>query len=370
MQRILIIGEREIVIAALGQPMDHGFERLYAAYFGNAPLGWDELTVAALQYFDINTGVPGAADAYFNNFTPIWRSILETGGRLERAEDIWQRALQPAQQWEQTHRGQRLHKGTAYYFWGMTALLRGDIDHGYLLIHQAVEEDIRTSGQQAPPTPAYALVTLNYEEVHQFFHQWVLSQASFLNNLIQNYNSTHSRTLTVSDVKRRFIDAPPSIETVFLLTYTIARLMRITPLPDHMTSNAFAGQLQLNLLFDITLVIDTAIKEKNPSQWQFVHHAEHLLTAAGHRLRNPQLRDINSQFENAFESTLQSGLDGTLVAQTNHTLDRLQCDVALAYGLRNHSAHNIETTPTVWNRSHDLQAALFRVFCATVDYLY
>jgi hypothetical protein len=60
----------------------------------------------------------------------------------------------------------------------------------------------------------------------------------------------------------------------------------------------------------------------------------------------------------------------TLTVQPNMTLDRLQCDVALAYGLRNHGAHNTGTAPTIWNRFPDVQQAVFRVLCATVDYLY
>ena len=60
----------------------------------------------------------------------------------------------------------------------------------------------------------------------------------------------------------------------------------------------------------------------------------------------------------------------TLTVQPNMTLDRLQCDVALAYGLRNHGAHNTGTAPTIWNRFPDVQQAVFRVLCATVDDLY
>jgi hypothetical protein len=364
-----IIGGHEITCDSLGQPMDHEFDRLYAAYFGNAHLPEEEFTAAVLQYFDSKAGNRTAHDEYFNCFTVIWKKLLNSG-KLDQAEHVWEQALQPAQQWEEAHRGQQIHKGTAYYFWGMTALLRGDTDHGYLLMHQAVEEDIRTSGRQLPPTPAYALVSLNHKEVHQFFRQWVVDQASFLNDLIQNYNRTHQRALTVDDVKRRFIDTPPSVETVFLLTYTIARLRKIAGLPNHVTSNPFAGQLQLNLLFDVTLVIDAAIKAKNAPRWRFIDHAEHLLTAAGHQLTNQQLGDINGQFENDFEATLQAALDGTLIVQPNSALDRLQCDVALGYGLRNHGAHNIETPPTVWNHFRTVQEALFRVLCAAIDHLY
>jgi hypothetical protein len=73
----------------------------------------------------------------------------------------------------------------------MTVLLRGDLDHGYLLIHQAVLEDIETSGQPRPNAPGYALVSLNYNRVEQAFRQWVMAQAEFLNVLLDNYNATY-----------------------------------------------------------------------------------------------------------------------------------------------------------------------------------
>lgn len=47
----------------------------------------------------------------------------------------------------------------------------------------------------------------------------------------------HTRPLTIEDVKRRFIDTPPSPETVFLLTYTVARLKGIVGLPGHALNN-------------------------------------------------------------------------------------------------------------------------------------
>src|SRR5258708_8199686 len=93
--RTLIIGGREIVIGALGQPMDHAFDRLHAAYFGNVPLPWEEFTAAALQYFETNAGAPTAHDAYFTAFTVIWQSIMDAG-RLDHAEHVWKRALEPA----------------------------------------------------------------------------------------------------------------------------------------------------------------------------------------------------------------------------------------------------------------------------------
>src|SRR5262249_41934485 len=141
MNRAIILGGREIIISALGQPIDAAFDRLHAAYFGQLPLPWEEFETAAQAFFDSTPANWSAHDAYFNNFTLIWRTILNAAN-FEQAEHIWQRALQPAQGWESVHQSQRIHKGTPYYFWSMTALLRGHVDRGYLLIHQAVQEDI------------------------------------------------------------------------------------------------------------------------------------------------------------------------------------------------------------------------------------
>ena len=155
-----------------------------------------------------------------------------------------------------------------------------------------------------------------------------------------------------------------------MLTYTVARLRNIAGLPSHAITNQFAGQLQLNLLFDIALVIDSAVATKNPNQWKFSQHAARLLTAAGQPLSIQQLGTINGQFENNFDQTLAQALDGILTIQPGAPLTRLQCDIALAYGVRNYGAHNTGAAPTVWNRFADLQRALFRTFCATIDYLY
>jgi hypothetical protein len=252
----------------------------------------------------------------------------------------------------------------------MTVLLRGDLDHGYLLIHQAVLEDIETSGQPRPNTPGYALVSLDYNRVEQAFRQWVLAQAEFLNVLLGNYNTTYARIITLDDVKRRFLDTPPSIDTVFLLTYTVARLRGLSSVPEHTTRNPFVGQLELNILFGVTLVIDSAVKAKNQAQCKFIHHAECLLRATGHALTNPQLGEINGLFEGAFDATVQAALGGNLRLQDGTLLDRIQSDVALCYGLRNNGAHNTRTAPTIWKRYPEVQQGVFRTLFATVDYLY
>lgn len=365
----------EIATYTLGQPMDDAFDQLYAVFFGKGlqPVG-DEFKAAAFQYFDSfvsNVNSPAGHDRYFICFTPIWNALLSSG-RLGMAERLWELAFEPARQWECAHPGELIDKGILCYFWGWTALLNGNLDRGYLLIHQSFQEDSRTSGQQAPRTPSYALVSLDYEQDRQAMQAWVLEQASFLEDFVRDYATTHHRPLTIDDVKRKFLDNPPDYDTIFLLTFTVARLHGISGLPDQAKRNPFAGQIQLNLLFDLLLVIEAAIRKANPAKIanaSFSGQALFLLQRAGHPLHQGEFEDAHRQFKANFGAALQDALNGTLKANSV-VLDRLQCDLHLAYELRNRGAHEVETVSIIWNDFDRVQRTVFRSFCATVDILY
>ena len=369
MERKVIIGRQEIIIRALGQPVDSAFDRLHEAYFGRRPLPWPELEAAALGLFAARPADWAAHNDYFNNFTVIWQDLLNAG-KYRDAECLWRTALDAALKWERSNPTLRIHKGTPYYFWSMTALLHDDVDGGYLLAHQALQEDIKTSQQPRPSMPAYWLVSLNYSEVHQAFQHWLQKQAQFLDSLLSNYKTQFGSSIMLKDVKRRFLDTPPTVDALFLLTYTLARLMRLTNAPNHLTVNPFAGQLELNILFDLALVIDNSIKPKNSPHQEFIRHAEYLLGVAGRPLTNAQLREINGQFKSDFDVTVQSALDARLTLPDGTALDRLQSDVALVYGLRNYGAHNTSTVPTVWSRFMEVQQSAFRTLFATIEYMY
>ena len=368
MKRTLLITEHCIELAGMGQPLDGVFDSLYEAYYRSRALPWPQLSAAAQKYFDADPTSSTAHNAYFENFSIIWGELFDAR-RYDDAERLWYDALIPALHWEDSHPGVFLHKGTPYYFWAMTLLIKGDIDRGYLLMHQAVEEDLRTSNQAAPDSPAYAFVSLDYEKTDQAFRTWVQAQAEFLANLLQDYDTTHQRTLTLDDVKHRFLEVPPSTDTLFLFTYTLDRFRNLTRLPEHTVNNPFAGQLRLNLLFDITLIVDSTIKPKSNSR-KFIDHLEFLLKKAGSPLTSAQLRDINSQFKDGFDKALDASLDGTLSIEQTSPLNRLQCDVALTYGLRNHSAHSTSTANSIRTRFDNVQLAVFRTFFATIDQLY
>jgi hypothetical protein len=364
-----IIGGKTIDILGLAPLLDQAFISLHAAYFGSQALDWAEFEAAAIQFFDANPKPSMLHNAYFNNFTIIWNNFL-AARNFDEAESIWDKALDPALNWEKANPKQRIHKGTAYYFWAMTSLQRGDLDKGYALAHQAVEEDVLTTGQPVPDTPALALATLNYAKADQAFRDWVVAQARFLNDLQNYYSNLYGRQFTLEDFRTRFLSTPPTIDAVFLFAFAIARLMRLSKLPKHILASRFAGQLEANILLDLTLVIDAALKAKNQTKWRFIDHAEFLTYSARDPLTSKELQHINSEFVSDFQTTLEAAIVGTFTMPDGSILSRLQCDVATAYGLRNRGAHDVSSVPAIWNHFLEIEQILMNVLFTTVDYLY
>jgi len=366
-----IIAGKIIEINDLTPELNDEFVAFHEAYFAQGSVNWDKFESIAIDFFNKNQDPRQPAhDNYFNSFTVVWRHFL--GSRnYDQAEYIWKMALSPALLWEQRNQGKRIHKGTPYYFWGWTALQRGDLDKAYALLHLAVSEDIKTSGKDYPDTPAYWFASLDYEKAGRAFGgEWLYKQMKFLDSRQNKYSSRYNRTFQLEDFKSKFLHAPPSVDIGFLFAYTVARLMQLANIPSRALLTSFASQLEANLLFDLALVIDGAIKKKNPSKWRFIHHAEHLLSSVGEPLNEAQLSEINNAINANFDQALAKILDGQFRFSDNTTLSIAQIDVALAYGMRNRGAHDVSAAPTVWNRFADIEQALFDVLYMVVDFLY
>lgn len=366
-----IIAGQTIEINGLVPDLDKSFLRLHEAYFGQGSVNWDEFEDAAQAFFDKHQDPTHSShDDYFNNFTVVWRRFM-AARNYDEAERIWEMALSPALLWEGKNKGKRIHKGTPYYFWGLTALQRGDLDKAYALMHLAANEDVLTSGQRYPDTPAYTFASLNYEKALQAFGgEWLVNQMRFLDSRQNVYSAAYDRPFKLDDFKTKFLHTPPAVDIGFLFTYTVARLMQLLDVPEPALLTSFASQLQANLLFDLTLVIDGAIKAKNTGKWKFIHHAECLLGVVGQPLTGAELGEINQAFGVDFDKTLSDILDGQFKLSNKTGLSTAQRDVALSYGMRNRGAHDVSAAPTVWNRFGEIEQALFNVLYMAIDFLY
>jgi hypothetical protein len=291
-----IIAGRMYEIGSLDSIMDQAFLDLHAAYLSNQPLNWEKFKKQAINFFDQNYNKVELTEKYFQNFTIIWGRFLNEG-LWDQAENVWNLALEPAIEWEANNAGKRIHKGGPYYFWGMTAIQRGDLDRGYSFMHQALEEDVLTYKTNNPDTPAFAFAALNYSKIDQAFRPWVLMEGQYLEKRISEYCTIHNRTFNLVSFQAKFLQSPPNVESIYLLAYTVARLIRLENTPHYLLSSPFAGQLLQNILFDLVQIVDITIADKNRPNWKMIDHINFLSRRIGQSIIKRDLGDVNSRFQ-------------------------------------------------------------------------
>jgi hypothetical protein len=175
----------------------------------------------------------------------------------------------------------------------------------------------------------------------------------------------------VEDFRTLFLLNPPSLDIVFLFTYTLGHFFLLEQIPDYSLQNTFVGQLELVLLFEVALVIDAAIKKYNPTQNKFSLHATFLAQKGRLNLNQNKLQNqLNSAFQKDIASTLKDILEGKFRFQDGSDLSGLERDLAIAYGLRNYGAHNVTSIPIVWQRFIEIRQSLFNVLFFAVEVLY
>lgn len=355
-------------LESLSPKLDLAFMHLYEAFAGPKPFDLRQFQEAVFEFLDQNQN-SRRHDNYFENFTILWTQYRDSG-RYEQAEAVWDLALKSALLWEEQHPGAFVHKGTPFYFWGMTAILRGEIDRGYSLMHRALKEDERTDPLNFRQKPGFYFATLNYKEAGQAFRSWLMEQAKVLNEQLRSYNAFQKRNLTLDDFQSKFLSKPPSLEAISLLGYVIARLMRFEGIPGFALKSDFAGQLEGNLLFDLVSIVDAAIHKKNPRKRQFIDHAEHLSRARGGNLTSARLGEMNGRFQDHFEETMTLLLDNGYKIEDGSPLDAADAAIGVTYGIRNKWAHGVPTATVIWKRFQEIRQRAFDTLFLTADFLY
>jgi hypothetical protein len=368
--REVLIGRRRIVCRDLGQEMNQVFNALFAEFFIAG--SWSivdsvEFRTAAWDFFDKANGSLDH-NAFFETVSVICDRLVESNQQTS-AEQLWQKVIELADKWESRNAPRRVHKGTPYYFWGQSALERGDLDCGYSLIHQAFLEDRSATQGKLPDLPALALITLNINKIYHAIQPWVKETSQVLERALAQYRSAYAKPLTYPDLHKRFLERPDAIESIFLLGYTVARLERLGKLPPYLQKSEFGGQLCLNLLFDLLLVIDSATKPYSRGKY-FSDHAEFIAKTSGMSMTRNNLLEANSASNADVEKCVQDLLDQKLSTPSGFVFVGIERDVALSYVLRNTGAHSLIGLPAIGARMNDILQSAFNMLFLVVELLY
>lgn len=309
-----------------------------------------------------------AHNRYFESFTPRWRQALQEE-HFKEAERLWDCALGKVYEFECQH-GKKIHKGTAYYFWGVTCILNDELEKGFLLMHQALEEDIETAGGENRDSPAYCFVTLDYEKQDQAFRQKIKELAKFVDDRINNYRNARSTALTLSDFKSKFLGEHNLQAVVFLFVFQLFHLKKVlTEIDKRLTQNTFSSLLLARAIFSICLVIDNALQEKTKQRY-FRNHLEFLSKKSLLSFDTNMLTEINKAFDSSFSNTLKELLDSQYQFSDGTMPTRIEEDFAIAYSLRNFGAHRIEDQSIVYRRFQQISQRLLNTLFFSIEKLY
>lgn len=362
----------------LDPDLDNAFSALYEGFLKNPLTNIDALIErlfppfekSAISYFTRHPITNPVQDQFINNFTPIWRNLLLTS-QLGPAQQFWQHILSMINNLE-SYFNARIHKGSIYYFWGGTAIVNGELEKGYSLMHAALIEDSDTTNNPQPDTPAYRFVFLDYNDPRQYFLELLRSQGRVLESFLPYYVNLSASNLDGDSFRNRFLAVHPNREAVLLLAYTIARIEKRSQNPQSEANNAFAGMLDFNMLFDLVLVIDASIQARSNIGWQFFNLARHLSDEANLDLSQQRLEHINNEQRRTgnFANVVIALLNGSLSMPDQGQLSPLAANIAIAFCIRNHAAHNIVSQPLVPRYTDQLLQALFNTLFFTVDALY
>ena len=378
---IVVAGQTiQLQVTPLGDQMDSYLQSLFTKFFSEFHNPYSEFIKGCYQdlktniqsYFDSKNGNPPGQDYLFNNLTIIWKNY-QGYGRLGEAQQFWENILGIVRDWEVT-RKQRIHKGSLFFFWSQTAILQGQFDKGFFLIHSAYEEDVLTHNNDLPLTPAFKTVSLDYSDQDNFLYQLVEAWAGDLDRFISKFPNLRGSIFTLGEFETKFLNHPPSRDTLFLFTYIIARFHDFDLLPSDIVRGNFASLFEINILFDLISIIDTVLYStiNNPGKddWKFKNLANGLLirsaVSTNSNLNQSHLGYINVIKDSNFEDSLNQLLDQSLAYPDGISPSRLESDISIAYCLRNYSAHNIDSFPVIRDRFVEIRQSIFNVLFLAV----
>ncbi|HML40366.1 MAG TPA: hypothetical protein PKD23_06770 [Bellilinea sp.] len=330
-------------------------------------------------YLDRNINKPPGRDYFINNL-----HILVTGrylnlGDLLGIQYFWSSIEDMVRRWEDT-RNKRFHKGSIYFFASYPAFYLEQIDKAFFLLHKAYEEDVKTQGTPTPDTPAFKTVSIN-EDKGNALYGIVVNWANYLIELIDNYSLITNRKFSLYIFRDKFLKTPPSLDILFSFTHTLVKFHYFDLTKDFSSQGVFPNLYKLNMLFDLVLVLDRKIlfhvpeQEKNKKKY-FIELGPFLLNQASlisdsNRYKT-ELVDLNDAIRKSsitFDKKVKDLLDHNYFYADGTKFSRLECDIALAYIIRNHSAHNIDSFPVIGERFIDIRQSIFNGLFLAVETL-
>lgn len=316
----------------------------------------EDLKEYAYSVFD--NGDPKEIMDFFGKIQ--WRDP-SSGKLLPDATEGWDRVIQDTLDWE-CNTGKTIAKGTPFYFAGSAHMLNGDLDIGFLMMHQALEEDKlwsaeRESDREYVDAPALRFVTLDYQNTQQFLFEYVRNLSDFLKCKIDRYRKCRKDGLTLEDfgtkfLKRRSKDDKEKDELflalAFHFVFALSRLKRIEETPQKLRESSFSSQLWMDIFFDIAQCIEQELREQSIGLFDLLKRL----------VGETELRNWSDEQEEKFDELIER-----LIEQDK----TIKGDLIMAYLFRNRAAHDLRPRDEVAKHATEIAQRLLNALFYVIE---
>lgn len=374
--------------------LDQEFQKFYSTNISFTPTGKpsvnlkmkisSEFITKSTNFFAKNQKTPSKIDEYFNNFHDIWRLLLNME-QFKAAERVWNDILKFVLEWENSN--PKIHKGTPYYWLAGTEILNGELEKGFIHMHQALKEDIRTHNTANPQTPAFFFVTLDYEQTKQYFQQIVRRASNFLDLKIDGYFiymwNKRPSNLNLASFKSKFLEQTGTIlESIFYFVYSLFKMEQYLDITPELRQNPFSSLIETDLIFGLCLIIEEILKEKDTTSYlsdKSVYFSNRIAFLS--EKTDLSIHDTNTRASNRgwkLKTTISQDCSGHRLAGTlsnllgstyPHTYG-IEDDLVLAYALRNFAAHSIAGLQLVYKKFETIVQRVLNALFFSIESLY
>jgi hypothetical protein len=334
--------------------VDYGLHLFKGVAFFNYALFEKEIWT----YFDQWYSDPDRINDLFNRFAGFWVSLYRLH-QFSRANQFWDLPIDTAHRWEAQSSSKLVHKGTPYYFKGMSLIKVGNIDRGFLFFHQAVEEDQRSYGTTRQ-TPAWLFVTLDMSSRNQAALDLVQGASDWLGLHLTAYHSGRGGVLSLANLRSKVLGQVRLDETSFSFTHTVFRAKDLLSLPSPFRSSQFASQIELDILFNLARIAEVWLKDRQRGCGNtFAPQLKAFFQNRGWSLSQPEITALNAT---SFDNALTDLLDGARGSSVR-IYSPVESDLLILYMLRNEAGHAPTASVVIQSRFSELvERSFFALF--------
>lgn len=373
-----------LMLKPLDAAMDPFLIRENQYFFQNGILELSEsFSKASLEYFKNleEEGFYEKSDRYFSNLIGNAHNTLARRGQFAEAKTLLYKVLEFAHELE-TKMQHDLHLGTPYYFLGEVSFLQGDIDGGLLAMSASLAQD-RIHAYDEKLLPARSFLTFDDNNPNQHFKPYVDMVAEVVRGKFSAYaravEDYIEEPLSYEKFRAVFLENPLVDDSMWLIfLFGLMTLEKMNTAQVYYPSEQIAAPLVFSdASLRITTLIDFYTFKYMPEEADVDKDKfRDRIFSICRRLRlydyetpeafSADLR-IRSNRDDNFQSWLEQLISCTYTTQAGRTINKLESDIVIALGLRNFSAHKIESEQAIWHHNNKVTEAIMNVLFLVID---